>query len=204
MKHKFLIVLTVIIIIVIVLLIVIFAKKTETTPLSNSNLTSESLNPEAYASQAENTGKKENLSASFALDPSSGSFSVGQTFEMAIKIDTGNLLTTGADAIISYSSSDLEAVSIQTGTVFQNYPGKVIDTANGKISISGTINPGGDGYNGNGVFATITFKALRSVNSTAVKFDFTQNKTTDSNVASKNNPGQDILGKVTDANFKIN
>lgn len=150
-------------------------------------------------------------SNSIALSPSSGSFKIGQTFDANILIDTGGKTIDGIDVLylrfdpkileVVDSDSKTSGVQIKQGTLFSMYLGNTVDNNTGKISISGLVRPGSGGFNGAGVFATITFKAKAAGNA-KVSFDFTPGSTRDANMT-EHGTAKDILGKVINADYTI-
>jgi len=147
--------------------------------------------------------------ATLSLSPSSGSYTVGDTFEVQIILDTQGAETDGVDIhYLNYDPSLLEVqdadtgqagIQISPGTLYSNTPLNSVDSVNGLIDFSQTT-AGGSTYNGSGVLATITFKVL-SQGTANVTFDFTSGETTDTNVASS---GQDVLTSVADGNYTFN
>jgi len=147
--------------------------------------------------------------ATLSLSPSSGSYTVGDTFEVQIVLDTQGTETDGVDIhYLNYDPSLLEVqdanteqtgIQISPGTLYSNTPVNSVDTVNGRIDFSQTT-AGGSTYNGSGVLATITFKVL-SGGTANVTFDFTLGETTDTNVASS---GEDVLTSVTNGSYTLN
>ncbi len=147
--------------------------------------------------------------ATLSLSPSSGSYTVGDTFEAQIILDTEGAETDGVDIhYLNYDPSLLEVqdanveqtgIQISPGTLYSNTPLNSVDVTNGRIDFSQTT-AGGNTYNGNGVLATITFKVL-SQGTANIIFDFTLEETTDTNVASS---GQDVLTSVANGSYTLN
>jgi len=146
--------------------------------------------------------------ATLSLSPSSGSYTVGDTFEVQIVLDTQGTETDGVDIhYLNYDPSLLEVqdanteqtgIQISPGTLYSNTPINSVDTVNGRIDFSQTT-AGGSTYNGSGVLATVTFKVL-SGGTANVTFDFTLGETTDTNVASS---GEDVLTSVTNGSYTL-
>jgi len=148
----------------------------------------------------------------FELSPPSGTFYPGQVFSVNILVGTDNVETDAADVVLHYDPNYLEVVDalpdtagiqVQPGTIYEAYPGNIVDSGSGIIKITGfsvlsTFNSG----SGTGVFATINFKAKQTVAGTAVNFDFTPGVTTDSNLA-KHGTSEDILTSVANGNYAI-
>lgn len=146
--------------------------------------------------------------AILSLFPASGSYNIGQTFDVSIKLDTARNETSGIDAIITYNPADLEVqdadsgaagIQIQPGTLYDSYPQNSV--ISGKISFSAIITTGGNGYSGSGTVAVVTFKALRESAKSQVNFGFTNDSITDSNVKSMS--AEDILGSVVNGSYAL-
>lgn len=145
--------------------------------------------------------------ATLALSPSTGTFNKGCAFSLNITLDTGGTQTDGTDAIVFYDSSRLTANSINAGTIYADYPGNNIDSASGKIMVSGLASVTSS-FSGQGTLATINFTVKEDAPTgvTQVKFDFDpsdKTKTTDSNVVKKGETPTDILGAVTNGNYTV-
>lgn len=149
-----------------------------------------------------------------SLEPMSGSYSLGSTFSVNIVIDTLGKAIDGVDMLylnynpaylqVQDADSAIAGVQIQPGTIFPMYLGNNVDTIKGKISLSGIVSAGGEGYVGNGTFATVTFKTLKvtSRTPTSVYFNFTSGSTIDTNF-NAHGLGQDILQAVNNGSYAI-
>lgn len=136
--------------------------------------------------------------AYLSFSPSSGTKTVGESFDIAIHLDTGSTQTDGTRAIINYDTTKLEVLDMKNG-VYASYPTKKWE--GGKITISGISALDGPYYSGSGTFATISFRA-KSTGTASLSFDYTAGSTTDSNVA-EHNTNADILTSVGTASFTI-
>lgn len=144
--------------------------------------------------------------ATLSLSPSSGTFNRGCSQTVNITLNTGGAQTDGTDAILIYDPSRLNATSIVNGTIYADYPGNNIDSANGKITVSGLASVTSP-FTGPGVLATVNFtvKSDAQVGVTQVNFDFDPNnksKTTDSNVVQRGTVA-DILNSVVNGSYTI-
>lgn len=146
--------------------------------------------------------------ATLSLSPAAGQANKGCTFSVNIELDTTGTSTDGTDVILFYEPSKLSATatSIENGKIYSDYPGNSVDSAGGKISISG-ISSVSSPFNGKGTFAKINFNVIDSGsgNSTTLKFDFDPNdktKTTDSNIVERGTIA-DVLSQVTDGDYTI-
>lgn len=151
------------------------------------------LSPSAYA-------------ATLSLSPSLGTFNRGCTGSLLVELDAGGTQTDGSDAILKYDQSRINATSITSGTIYPDYPGNNIDSASGKITISGLASVQ-QAFSGKGTLATINFSVPDNAptGATSVKFEFDPNdkaKTTDSNVVERGTI-VDVLNSVVDGNYTI-
>lgn len=98
--------------------------------------------------------------ASLYLSPASGSYAVGATFTVSVKVNTGGQAVNAAQGSLSFDSSVLQAVSVSRG-------GSVFSLWTAEPTISGaSVNFGGGvphpGYNGSaGQVFSITFKTKK-------------------------------------------
>jgi hypothetical protein len=144
--------------------------------------------------------------ATLSLSPASGTFNKSCSFTININLDTGGVATDGTDSILFYDPTRFNAVSIQSGTIYSDYPGNNIDAQQGKITISG-LSSVSSAFSGTGTLATINFTVADEapVGISQIKFDFDPNnkaKTTDSNVVERGTVA-DILNQVVDGNYTI-
>lgn len=155
-------------------------------------------------SEFEETQNQNNISGvTFSLNPSFGKIKIGQVFPVTIVINANNKTISGADAVLFYESDKLTPENeISIGTIFPEYPLIKINAEKEKISITGTMtNSGQQPFSGQGVFATIRFKAI-SEGSAKVKFDFTKGVTSDSNIVDKTT-GKDLLERVINGSYTL-
>jgi hypothetical protein len=146
--------------------------------------------------------------ATLSVSPSSSSTSVGQTFTLNILLDTQGQAIDGVDVYsLNYSPSLLQVQDSDAATAgTQISPGSLmtitsansVNASTGKINFS-QITSGGTTYNGSGVLASVTFKAL-AVGTASVTLNYTPGATNDSNVAGG---GTDKLTGVTNAAVAI-
>lgn len=144
--------------------------------------------------------------ATLSLSPSSGTFNRGCASSLAVDLDAGGTQTDGSDAILKYDPSRINAASITSGTIYPDYPGNNIDSASGKITISGLASVQ-QAFSSKGTLATINFSIPENAptGATSVKFEFDPNdkaKTTDSNVVERGTI-VDVLNSVVDGNYTI-
>ncbi len=148
------------------------------------------------------------LAATLSFSPAAGSFNRGCNMAINIMLDTQGAQTDGTDVIITYEPTKVSLATnqITNGSIYPEFPGNSVDSASGKISISG-ISSVSTPYSGSGIFATLNFKVLDNAPAgiTTLKFDFNPNdktKTTDSNVVERGTIA-DVLSSVTDGSFTL-
>lgn len=144
--------------------------------------------------------------ATLSLNPSSGTFNQGCSFSLNVDLDTGGAQTDGTDAIIFYDTTRFNALTVTKGPIYPDYPGNNIDSAEGKITISGLASVTTP-FTGKGTLATINFtvQPTAPAGATQMTFDFdpsNKGKTTDSNVVQRGTV-VDILNSVVDGNYVI-
>lgn len=144
--------------------------------------------------------------ATLALSPSSGTYSVGNTFNIDIMLSTGQYQIDSTDIVIHYDKDVLQANALTPGSIFTSYPRAVIDPTLGTIELTGQIaavdNP--QPFSGQDlIMGTITFEPLQANSQTNVTFEFNGiGDRNDSNI-SEFGQGNDVLTSVTNAAFII-
>lgn len=148
------------------------------------------------------------LAATLSLNPAQGTLNKGCVVSVNIDLDTTGTQTDGTDAILIYDPAifDVNEQSITNGTIYPEYPGNAVDSANKKISISGLASVQTP-FTGKGTLATVRFKVKDAVTqgSTQINFDFSpsdKTKTTDSNVVERGTVA-DVLSSVTNGTYTI-
>ncbi len=129
---------------------------------------------------------------------------VGDTVPVSVRLSTGALPTAGADMLIKFDPKSLEASNssvIKTGTMYPDYPVKVVDQAKGEIRISGLVSDNKKTVQGVGIFATINMKALKS-GKTKVYIDWKEGSSTDTNIVEAKS-AKEILAEVQDLEIEI-
>lgn len=142
-------------------------------------------------------------SATLALSPSTGTFTLNTPFDIGIYLNTNGAKVDGVDVKLNYEPAKLEAQTITPETsIFPDFPTKTINATEGKITISATAAVGSPYSNNSPTkIATIRFKPLIA-GSTQITFDFTAGATTDCNVV-ENQTNLDILTAVTNGNYTL-
>jgi hypothetical protein len=145
--------------------------------------------------------------ATLTFNPSSGVLNKGCEVTIKIDLDTQGVQTDGTDVIVLYNPAQLSinTSQITNGTIYPEYPGNSIDSAGGKISISG-ISSVSSPFSGSGTFATLKFMVANTLTASTpinLSFDFDPNnktKTTDSNVVERGTIA-DVLNSVTNGTY---
>lgn len=149
------------------------------------------------------------MAATLTFNPASGVFNKGCDVSIKIDLDTQGVQTDGTDVIVTYNPAQLttSTSAITNGTIYPEFPGNSVDSAAGKISISG-ISSVSSPYTGNGTFATIKFTVASTLTANtpiSLNFDFDPNnktKTTDTNVVERGTIA-DVLSAVTNGNYTV-
>lgn len=129
---------------------------------------------------------------------------VGDEVSVDIKVSTGGHVTDGTDVVLNYDPKLLE-VSDETfftpGEIYVDYPVLTIDSKNGVIKLSGISSVDQSGFNGIGVFGTLSFKTKKSGNAT-ISVIFKKDETTESNII-ETQTTRDVLAGVYNLDLKI-
>ncbi len=146
--------------------------------------------------------------ATLVLSPTSATVGNSQTITVTIILDTKGQATDGIDIFsLNYNPAILQVVDDNTsasgvqitpGTLFPITVSNAANNSTGVIQFS-QASSGGTTYTGSGTLATIHFQTVGSGTS-AVTFDHTVGKTTDTNIAFQ---GTDLLTSVTNASFVV-
>ncbi len=92
------------------------------------------------------------------FQPSSGNYEVGETFDILVKIDTGDKESMAADALISFDESRLKVNEVVEGDFFSGFDYN-IENNNGKLTIYLFSEQALVTNSGQGDIATVTFEA---------------------------------------------
>jgi len=132
------------------------------------------------------TGYSTTGQASLILSPSSGLYSVGDTFDVAVVLNTNGTETDATDALLRYDPGVLEVVDMDPDiagiqvTMGNLYPAVSENIADPTVGIvrMGARNSNGT-FNGTGTFATVRFRALASTSvvRTGMVIQFVENET---------------------------
>lgn len=146
--------------------------------------------------------------ATLELVPGSGTFKIGEIFEIKIILDTKGERADGVDIhYLNFDPNLLEVqdqdspksgVQIEPGSLFPNTMINKVDNFSGKIEFSQISSPGNT-FQGKGTLAKIKFKVLDS-GTGSVYFDFTPDSTIDCNVPAQ---GREILNSVINGEYTL-
>jgi hypothetical protein len=92
------------------------------------------------------------------FEPASGSYTVGDTFDVVVEIDVGEDEAMAADAIISFDSTKLKVNQVVNGDFFPGFNFNP-ENSNGKLTIYAFSEQTLQTKTGEGELATITFEA---------------------------------------------
>ncbi len=132
--------------------------------------------------------------ATLYFSPTSGSYSVGESFPVTIFVSSPNQAMNAASGVVSFPGDALEVVSLsKSGSIFSLWVQEPsFSNSLGTVSFEGVVlNPGFTG--GAGKIMTIHFRA-RQAGSAAISFKSGQ-------VLANDGKGTNILGGLGDANF---
>ncbi|MFC1710342.1 cohesin domain-containing protein [Patescibacteria group bacterium] len=132
---------------------------------------------------------------SLRFDPEKVGVQTGDEFEVNVVFDTAGVSIGGVGVKINFKPEDIHASSIIVRDIFDDYPTAAVDNNNGRIIISGIVSGSDNLYKGEGVFATIVFKA-KSPGTSVVEFEYEPGSTRDSNIAITSGSG-DALSQVS-------
>ncbi len=139
-------------------------------------------------------------------------FYVGRCFRVNIYLNTGGYNTNGADVEINYDNSVLQVVQSNCSTsattvysdgLFDVYPGAGNSISSSKILLSAYNNPGNSTNVSNGLYGHLFFKVLSVDADYDLDFEYTQDLTTDTNLAETGGDGSDILQSVENINLSL-
>jgi len=103
-------------------------------------------------------GAQKVFAATIYLSPSSGNYSVGQTFNVSVLVNTQGTAVNTAEAQITFSSDTLDLLSVSQGSTFNLIsPGSPSKGASSAYFAGGLPNPGYTGSGGS--LGSMTFRA---------------------------------------------
>lgn len=152
-----------------------------------------------FGSSFTDTVKAQN--GSLYLSPSSGKVSVGETFSLVLRVNTGGVAVNAAEGSIIFNQRELSVTSIsRSGSIFSIWAAEPrFSNAEGTIEFAGGIpNPGYSGANG--LLLTINFRAKAA---TTIK-GFTEIVLVSGSVLANDGEGTNILASLGKATYYIN
>lgn len=159
-------------------------------------------------------------SVTFALSPTTATHNVGDSFTLTININTGGKNVIAAEAIVNWNASNFELTAWSTNNsvfntgnncTYNNKPCEIIDvSASGKADII-KIKPSPGVSTLNGIFATLTFKALKTtdpqdaaIQPDNITFSFTSaGASGDSDIIQDADNVPDLLAGVNNARITV-
>jgi len=153
-------------------------------------------------------GSKVVNAADFWIDPAADTYRMECEYSVNIMIDTEGVDSNAADAVIEFNPAEIEFIDqvtnmpgtqVKPGTVYQMYPGNVVNEAEGRVYLTGFNVMGG--YNGSGVYGSLVFRSRPGITSTSFNFYYVVGGSTDSNIADM--LSNDILDGVAGANYNF-
>ena len=139
------------------------------------------------------------VASSLSLQTDEAKIAVGNDQSVAIVLDTNEKETVGADIVVTYDFQKLKLKEITEGLMFSQYV-KENNDKEGKVMISGVIDPAKKSYKGKDTFATLKFETLKE-GKADVRIEFSEGSRNDSNIADRN--GNDILTSVENQEIQI-
>ena len=119
----------------------------------------------------------------------------GDELEAKVLVDTAGRLVDGVDTVVRYDACVLEVLDVIPGELLQNSRASTPIPSEGRIIIGADQYAVGDGFVGDGILATIRFKAIQPIRQTNIRAYFEPNATYDSNIV-ETESGLDILGST--------
>jgi len=141
---------------------------------------------------------KEAGDAFLFLSPPSGVYTVGETFTIDIKINTGGKTINAAEGVMGFNTNDLEVISLDAqDSIFSMWPIEEPSFSNeeGIIRFEGAVL---EGYKGeSGTVLSVVFRALRN-NTSSVRFE------NGAAVLAADGQGSNILARMGSGSYTFN
>jgi hypothetical protein len=132
--------------------------------------------------------------ASLSISPSSGTYNIGQTFNVSVYVSSADQAMNAASAVITFPADKLQITSLsKTGSIVSLWVQEPsFSNSNGTINFEGIVlNPGFQGSNGK--IITLTFK-VKTAGTASLSF-------TSSSVLANDGQGTNILQSLGSAQF---
>jgi hypothetical protein len=145
--------------------------------------------------------------ATLSLNPSTSSVTLGQEFDVQVRIDTQGSAVSSADVLIGYDKYLLDAISVTSGINGLNsfFPDffQSIDTDFGRIYIGASVTVTNDARIGQGAVGTIRFKS-KGIGQAVVGFLCQPGQTNDTNIILSDQNATDIVNCASLKNVYYN
>lgn len=153
--------------------------------------------------ESSKSAEVQRVTANLALSSDKTSVKVGQTVLVTVKLNISNGESSASDLTIKYDPGYLSPIAsaskpFKNGELYEKIVFNAADFKNGVATMS-AVSAAFDQVSGEGVLATISFKALKE-GQTDVKVVFSPGNTTDSNVVVD---AKDVLESTTDLSLQI-
>lgn len=135
------------------------------------------------------------------LNPKKINTSLGQEFTVDILLSAPGKNISGADAVITYDASYLEALEVVPSELFQNYARKEIDNSQGTVKITAFTLEQSTNFSNNSVYAKIKLRSVKK-GSTRILPDFEKGSTNKSTIVEAKTAAN-ILEEVVPAEVVI-
>jgi hypothetical protein len=139
------------------------------------------------------------VASSLSLQTDEAKVTIGNEQSIAIILDTDEKEIVGADVVVTYDVKKLKLIEIMEGLMFSQYV-KENNDKEGKVMISGVIDPAKKSYKGKDTFVTLKFETLKE-GKADVRIEYSEGSRNDSNIADRN--GNDILTSVENQEIQI-
>lgn len=142
------------------------------------------------------------LTAKYILTSSSSSLSNGDIFTVTLNLSAVGELLDGTDVLLHFDPSLFQVQGdIETSSLFQSYPQKIVDNSKGEIKLIAFGGPA-DPLQQDEQLLAVTFTAVGKGNA-RVWLDFQKGRTNTTTVVQKQT-SKNILGSVEDISVLIN
>lgn len=130
------------------------------------------------------------FAATLKFDPTTISTNADETFKLDVVVDAENKQILGVDALIEFNADILEVESITDGDFLEI--GIKEFTQPGKIYIAGVVSSPGESVTGEGVLATVQFRA-KTGGSATITYTCEPDETNESNISEKSTDAPDLI-----------
>ena len=135
--------------------------------------------------------------AKFSFSAKQLSLAQGESMTVNLLLNSGKHTIDAVDCILEFDPESLELTDINPGTIFENYPLLISNNNTGEAKLSAASLD--NFFQGEGVYASLTFKALKNGQS-YLSYQYTPDSSLDTDVMSQ---GQDVLGSVAKLKIQV-